>query len=118
MTDNLIEKMVRSMDENKCEDIKVMDVRKITYLADYFIVATIRNKPHAEMICEKIEKLNFELTGNPYCRVEGKQEGEWVLVDAGDVIVHLFQESARNLYNLDALWADANQIDVSEWLID
>ena len=48
---NIIEEFVRLMDMNKCEDIKVLDMRGITYIADYFVIATIKNKPHADMIC-------------------------------------------------------------------
>ena len=118
MDQQLIEKFVRALDENKCTDIKVLDVKKITYIADYFVIATVRNKPHAEMIYEKVDEIAFKETGNPYCRVEGREEGEWVLVDTGDMIVHLFQESARATYNLDGLWADAEELDISDWLID
>lgn len=113
-----IEPFVRLMDENKCEDIHVLDMRGLTYIADYFIIATIMNKPHGEMICDKLDELNFKLTGNDYFRVEGRQEGDWLLLDAGDVIVHLFQRETREYYNLDALWGDAQTIDISDWIMD
>lgn len=113
-----IEPFVRLMDENKCEDIHVLDMSGLTYIADYFIIATIMNKPHGEMICDKLDELNFKLTGNDYFRVEGRQEGDWLLIDAGDVIVHLFQRETREYYNLDALWGDAQTIDISDWIMD
>lgn len=113
-----IEEFVRLMDMNKCEDIKVLDMHGITYLADYFIIATIMNKPHADMICRKLEELNAQLTSSNFFRVEGKEVGDWLLIDTGDIIVHLFQAETRAYYNLDALWGDAKHIDVSDLLVD
>ncbi len=113
-----IEKFVQLMDLNKCEDIKVLDMRGITYIADYFVIATVMNKPHAEMICRKLEELNYKLTNSDYFRTEGKEVGDWMLIDTGDVIVHLFQPETRAYYNLDALWGDAESVDVSELLVD
>ncbi|MDO4281827.1 MAG: ribosome silencing factor [Peptococcaceae bacterium] len=115
---NQIEEFVRLMDENKSTDITVLDMQGLTYVADYFIIATVMNKPHADMISRKLEELNFKLTGDSYFRIEGKQEGEWVLIDAGDIIIHLFQKDMRTYYNLDALWGDAPRVDVSDWLIE
>lgn len=113
-----IEEFVRLMDMNKCEDITVLDMHGITYLADYFIIATVKNKPHADMIANKLEELNFTLTGSNYFRTEGKQQGDWLLIDAGDVIIHLFQAETRSYYNLDDLWGDAERVDISSLLID
>ncbi|MEE0434021.1 MAG: ribosome silencing factor [Peptococcaceae bacterium] len=113
-----IEEFVRLMDMNKCEDITVLDMHGITYLADYFIIATIMNKPHADMICRKLEELNQQLTSSHFFRVEGKEVGDWLLIDTGDVIVHLFQAETRAYYNLDALWGDAERIDVSDLLVE
>ena len=116
--DKIIEEFVRIMDSNKCEDIKVLDMKGVSYLADYFIIATIKNKPHADMIAQKLDKLSFDLTGNNYFRTEGKEQGDWLLVDTGDIIVHLFQPDTRAYYNLDGLWGDADNIDISSLLID
>lgn len=113
-----IEEFVRLMDLNKCEDITVLDMHNMTYLADYFIIASIKNKPHADMIANKLEELNFKLTGSNYFRTEGKQQGDWLLIDTGDLIVHLFQPEIRSYYNLDGLWGDAERIDISSLLID
>lgn len=114
----IIEEFVRLMDLNKCEDITVLDMNGMTYLADYFIIAIIKNKPHADMIANKLEELNFNLTGSNYFRTEGKQQGDWLLIDTGDLIVHLFQPETRSYYNLDGLWGDAERIDISSLLID
>lgn len=116
--DKIIEEFVRLMDMNKCEQIKVMDMRGLTTIADYFILATIKNKPHAEMIAQKLEEKNFELTQSTYFHIEGKEVGDWLLLDTGAIIVHLFQAETRAYYNLDRLWGDAKTIDVSELLVD
>lgn len=113
-----MEALVRVMDMNKCEHIKVLDMRGLTSIADYFIIATIKNKPHAEMIAHKVEDLNAELTGSNYFRIEGKDVGDWMLLDTGDIIIHLFQEEMRAYYNLDGLWGDAQAVDISGLLVE
>lgn len=110
-----LEKLVKLLDFNKCENINVLDVRGMTYISDYFIISTIKNKPHAEAICRLIDEL---FADEPYLRIEGKSEGEWVLIDAGEMIIHLFQAETRAFYNLDGLWGDAKPVDISMWLIE
>lgn len=110
--DEKLAKVANLLDSNKCTDISIKDVRGLTYIADYFVIATIANKSHAEAVCRKLEEY-FDSTadGNGYFHTEGREVGQWVLVDTGDMIIHLFQAETRTFYNLDALWGDAKQID-------
>lgn len=95
--------VVEALEEIKASDIMVLDVRKMTSLFDYMIVAsaesTRQTKALANNVQDKIRDLGARVYG-----VEGEQTGEWVLVDLGDVIVHVMQPAVRAYYNLEQLW--------------
>ncbi len=116
---NIFEEIVKVLDFNKCENIVALDVRGKTYLADTFIIATILNKPHAEAICKKVEEVidASQKADENYFHVEGRKEGEWVLIDTGDIIIHLFQPNIRTFYNLESLWGDAQELEISHLLV-
>lgn len=102
---------VLAAEEKKSWDITVLDIRKITVIADYFIICSGRSKTHVQSIAENIlEKL--ENQGVTPQRQEGFREGEWILLDFGDVVVHVFQEAVRQFYNLERLWGDAPVVGV------
>jgi ribosome-associated protein len=93
----------QALDEIKAHDVIVLDTRKITSLFDYMIVAsadsTRQTKALARNIAEKVKEAGGSVLG-----VEGEQTGEWVLVDLGDVLVHIMQPAIRDYYNLEQLW--------------
>jgi ribosome-associated protein len=95
--------VVEALEEIKASDIMVLDVRKMTSLFDYMIVAsaesTRQTKALANNVQDKIRHLGARVYG-----IEGEQTGEWVLVDLGDVIVHVMQPAVRAYYNLEQLW--------------
>ncbi len=83
-------------------------------MSDVFVIATGTSRPHVQSLAESVvERFSEDLDRKPI-RSEGKSEGEWVLLDYGDIIVHLFQSSAREYYGLERLWADAGKVDWSE----
>ena len=94
---------VEALEEIKAKDITVLDVRKMTSLFDYMIVATAESarqtKALARNVQDKLKELGVRVQG-----LEGEQTGEWVLVDLGDVIVHVMQPAIRTYYNLEQLW--------------
>jgi ribosome-associated protein len=92
--------------EKKALDITVLDIRKLTVVADYFVICTGRSSIHTRAIADEIEqRLTGE--GQPAPRKEGFREGNWILMDCGDVVIHIFQEEERIFYNLERLWGDA-----------
>jgi ribosome-associated protein len=94
-------------------DIVLLDVEGLFVLSDVFVIATGTSRPHVQSLAEHVaEKMLEELSLKPL-RSEGKAEAEWVLLDFGDVIVHLFQAAAREFYGLERLWADAERV---EWV--
>ncbi|MBO11685.1 MAG: ribosome silencing factor [Planctomycetaceae bacterium] len=94
-------------DKVKAEDVRVLDVRGISGVTDYFVLATGNNEPHVRAIWNEIARRTKELhlttTRNP----EGARSGKWVVLDFYDVVVHVLHRDQRTEYDLDALWNDA-----------
>ncbi|MBE9222643.1 ribosome silencing factor [Cyanobacterium stanieri LEGE 03274] len=103
-------------DDRKGEDIKILDVSQLSYLADYFIVITGFSVPQLRAISLSIEGKVSDKLGIEPVRVEGKSEGNWILHDYGDVIAHIFLPEAREYYGLEAFWGRATTIDNQEWM--
>ncbi|MGE0660729.1 MAG: ribosome silencing factor [Reyranellaceae bacterium] len=95
--------MVRTLDDGKAEEIVVIDLAGKSSIGDYMIVASGRSSRQVGALAEQlIEKLKSAGYRSP--AVEGRGQGDWVLVDAGDVVVHLFRPEIRSLYNLEKMW--------------
>ena len=108
----IAENIVKALDSKKGEDIKLLKTDGITVLADYFVICTATSGPHIKALADEVDKCLSEL-GEPPIRREGYRSGSWVLLDFGCVIVHLFQQEAREIYNLERLWSDAVSVDIS-----
>lgn len=101
-----LEQLCVALDEEKARDVTVLDVRGLTLIADYFVLCTGNSPTHIRAVAEGVqEKLRerFNLRAKP----EGVAESEWVVMDYGDVIAHIFSEEVREFYDLEGLWADA-----------
>ena len=103
-SDALLELVRQSLDDNKAEDIVVIDLKGKSAFADYMVIASGRSTRQVVAIAEHLAD-KLKQTGHGYTPVEGKQTGDWVLVDAGDVIVHVFRPEARAFYALEKMWA-------------
>jgi ribosome-associated protein len=105
-TGELIDLIVKSLDDDKAEDIITMDLRGKTSFADAMIIADGRSNRHVGSMADKLAK-NLREYGVGSVMMEGLESCDWVLVDAGDVIVHLFKPTIREIYNLEKMWAVA-----------
>jgi len=94
-------------------DIVLLDVEGIFLLTDVFVIATGMSRPHVQSLSDNVEEKMRDLRGLKPIRHEGRNEGEWVLLDFGDIIVHVFQATSREFYGLERLWADAEKV---EWV--
>ena len=94
-------------------DIVLLDVEGIFLLTDVFVIATGMSRPHVQSLSDNVEEKMRDLRGMKAIRREGRNEGEWVLLDFGDIIVHVFQATSREFYGLERLWADAEEV---EWV--
>jgi len=100
----------KTAENKKACDIKILEIGELMPLTEFFIILTCSNRRHVSSLTEE---LRLFLKNNKYAipKVEGSDFGGWVLLDAGFIVVHLFDEKAREFYDLDNLWADAQSID-------
>ena len=102
--EKLLRLVMAELEELQAGDIEVLDVRELTDVTDYMVVATGRTSRHVRGITEKVV-VSAKHRDAPPLGVEGEREGEWVLVDLCDVVVHVMQPDARELYQLEKLWS-------------
>lgn len=107
---------VKAADSKHAEDILALDVREISLLADYFVICSANSERQINAIIDEVLEQE-EKSGVEVKRIEGKDGAAWVLIDLGDVIVHVFSNSERAFYNLEKLWADAPLVDISQWVV-
>jgi ribosome-associated protein len=114
MTDRSKKKWLASVNaalDKKAEDIVLLKIRDVASYADYFLLCTGRSDRQVQAIAQSIET-ELKKLGHRALGIEGMSHGQWVLIDYGDVIIHVFQESVRKFYDLEGLWIDAPRIDV------
>lgn len=102
--EELLRLVMAELEELQAGDVEVLDVRELTDVTDYMVVATGRTSRHVRAITEKVA-VSAKHRDAPPLGVEGEREGEWVLVDLCDVVVHVMQPDARELYQLEKLWS-------------
>ena len=105
--------VTRALDEKKGMDIKLLRIEKISSLADYFLICTGTSNTHVKTLCDYAE-YTLEQLGEPMLGREGHRGNSWELLDFGSIVVHVFTEEARKFYDLERLWADAEQIDLKD----
>lgn len=108
--DKCPEIIARAADDKKAKDIVILDMRGITLIADYFIICHGNSTTQTKAIADSIEEKMRE-QGNRVLRREGVSEGNWILLDFSDCVVHIFTEQEREFYGLERLWADAKRVE-------
>jgi len=98
-------------EDKKAKDVIILDIHDISVVCDYFVICSGLSSTQVKAIAENIEE-KLEEIGIRKLRIEGLKEGRWVLIDYGAVVVHIFQESDREFYNLEHLWGDAKVVDL------
>ena len=107
-SEELLGHIVTSLDQDKAEEIVQIDLRGKTSIGDYMVIASGRSTRPVTAMAEKlVDRLKQEY--GRACKVEGKDPGDWVLVDTGDVIVHIFRPEVREFYQLEKMWLPAGQ---------
>lgn len=97
---------VKAASEKHAEDIVVLDVQNISILADYFVICHGNNERQIAAIMNEIIEQE-EKHGVTISRIEGRESSKWILIDLGNIVVHIFQEQERDFYQLERLWSDA-----------
>ena len=101
----------KALDEKKGEDIKVIEIAGISVLADYFIISNGTNQSQVQAMIDNVqEKMNQ--AGHSIKRIEGNRSSSWLLLDYGDIVVHVFNREDRLFYDLERIWSDGKMISV------
>lgn len=107
----IVKKAYDALNDKKGEDIKIIEIGKLSTVADYFIIANGSNAPHVESLVDNVEE--ELLKENIHAeRIEGVKSSGWILMDYNDVVVHVFSKEDRLFYDLERIWRDGKEIDV------
>lgn len=111
-----LELIVKTLDSKRGEDIQAIKVGDITILADYFVIVNGTSNTHARTLADEVE---FRLSQNGVepLRCEADTGNTWIVLDYGDIIIHVFFKDTRKFYKLEGLWADGEQIDISSLVV-
>lgn len=101
---------MEALEDKKAEDIKIIDISEVSVLADYFIIAGGNNSSQIQALCNNVEE-KLGRAGHPCRQIEGYDTANWILMDFGDVIVHIFDKENRLLYDLERIWRDGKLIE-------
>lgn len=102
---------VDALEDKKAEDIKVIDISRVSVIADYFIIASGTNKSQIQALCDTVEE-KLGKAGYPLKQIEGYNNANWVLLDFNDIIVHIFDRENRLFYDLERIWCDGKIVDI------
>ena len=105
----------RALDEKKGRDIKVIDIHDVSVIEDYFVIASGSNQNQVQAMVDNVEE-QLGRAGFEPKQVEGVRNSSWILMDYGDVIVHVFDEENRLFYDLERIWRDGKTLDMEEFL--
>ena len=108
--------VTKALDDKKGKDIKLLRIADVSSLADYFLICTGTSNTHVKTLCDYAE-YTLEQLGEPLLGREGHRGNSWELLDYGAVVVHVFTEEAREFYSLERLWADAEEINISDIIV-
>ena len=108
--------VTKALDEKKGADIKLIRISDVSSLADYFLICTATSNTHVKTLCDYAE-FTMEQLGEPMLGREGHRGNTWELLDYGSVVVHVFTEEARQFYNLERIWADGENVDLTGVLL-
>jgi ribosome-associated protein len=107
--DNLLNDIIKTLEGKKAVDISIIEISDLSIIADYFVICTGTSSTHIKSLIDEVIEKNSEKWGKPF-RIEGYETGRWVLLDYGEVIVHIFHNEDRQFYNLERLWCDAKKL--------
>ncbi len=110
---DLVYEIVKSIDDKLGEDIRVLELSDISSICDYFVIAGASSARQVKSISDEVEDKLAELNVFPLHK-EGYQTGGWILMDYGDIVIHLFHEEERAFYNLERIWKDATVINIDK----
>ena len=119
MTDqnnDILRVAVQSLDGKKGKDIQILRIDNVTVMTDYFVICTGTSATHVKALADEVEyQITEQLKTEPIHK-DMNDGGKWLLLDYAGVMIHVFCEQSRDFYKLERLWADGQQVDLSEWI--
>lgn len=106
----------KALNDKKAEELTAIKISDLTVIADYFLLATATSSTHVRALADAAEEV-LTIAGIEPHHIEGRATG-WILLDYGDLIIHVFSKQAREFYSLDRTWNDGQQVDLSQVLAD
>lgn len=103
---------IKILEDKKAEDIRVIDISKVSVMADYFIIANGTNHSQIQALSDAVEE-ELGKAGAPVKQIEGYHTANWILLDFGDIIIHVFDKENRLFYDLERIWRDGEHINLS-----
>ncbi len=110
---NMLKTAYKALDDKKAYDIKILDIKKISSIADYMVIADGTNKNQVQAMCDAVTE-EMGKAGFLSKSIEGYSEGGWILLDYYDIIIHIFSDEARRFYDIERIWSDGKYVDISE----
>lgn len=110
----MLELIVKTLDRKKAEDIKVIGIADLTILADYFVIADGTSSTQTKSLADEVE-FQLKEKGIAPNQIQGANGSNWIILDYGNIVVHVFHKEQRDYYNLERLWRDGEEIDISAW---
>lgn len=113
--ENLLAVVVKALDDKRAKDIVALDMAGLSIITDYNVVthgsSSRQINALAQAVLDAASQAGFDVN-----RIEGKGSSSWVLIDLGEVVVHVFSEEERDFYQLESLWTEAPSVDIAEWI--
>src|SRR5699024_7201643 len=103
----------KALEDKKAVDIKVIDIEKVSILADYFIIASGTNRNQVQAMADNAEEI-LGRSGYEPRQIEGYQNANWILMDYGDLVIHIFDEENRLFYDLERIWRDGQSLSITD----
>lgn len=110
----MVKLAVTALEDKKAVDIRVLDIEKISTIADYFIIASGANRNQVQAMSDQVEETLGKAGFEPKS-VEGYRNANWILLDYGDVVLHIFDEENRLFYDLERIWRDGTQVELDKF---
>lgn len=104
---------ITALEDKKAEDIRVIDISEVSVIADYFVIAGGNNTSQIQAMSDNVEE-SLGRAGAIPKNIEGYHSANWILLDFGDIIVHVFDKENRTLYDLERIWRDGKAVDYKE----
>ncbi len=108
---------LRALDDKKAMDVKVIDIHEVSVLADYFVIASGSNQNQVQAMVDNVEEMLTKAGYEPK-QIEGTRNSSWILMDYGDLIIHVFDEENRLFYDLERIWRDGKVQEMEEFLAE